>query len=230
MELQTCKSCAQTGSGKYCSACGQQYDTRRISVKSLLHDVFHLFTHVERGFLYTLKQLIVQPGTMQREYIEGIRSRYQKPFSMFIICASVNALLRYWLFAYLGETGQAVYFHEYQILMFILLMPVFTCINWLFFYRSAYNYAETGVLQLYLFGFILLAATLISFLELIWHTLDTAWVELPIFSIYAVFTFLNFYKNSTRIPVVLKSMAVIFIVFVLVQYSEELALYLLGGK
>jgi hypothetical protein len=33
-------------------------------------EVFHFFTHLDRGFPYTLKKLIVSPGTVQRDYIK----------------------------------------------------------------------------------------------------------------------------------------------------------------
>src|SRR5215210_6216587 len=95
--IHKCKSCGYSGYGNYCSHCGQPYETRRITLRGLLHDVFHFFTHLDKGFAYTLKQLIIAPGKMQRDYIEGDRARHQKPFSMFFICATITALLRYWI-------------------------------------------------------------------------------------------------------------------------------------
>ncbi len=64
----------------------------------MLPEVFHFFTHLDKGFLYTLKSLLKHPGRMQHGYVEGDRSRHQKPFSMFFICLTIAALSRYWIF------------------------------------------------------------------------------------------------------------------------------------
>ena len=46
----------------------------------LLHEVAHAFWHLEKGFLYTLKELATKPDIMQRKYLSGIRLRYQSRF------------------------------------------------------------------------------------------------------------------------------------------------------
>ncbi len=94
--IHKCKSCGFSGSGNYCCHCGQSFKTKRISIKELLPELFRFFTHIEKGFFYTLKQLIVAPGRMQLTYIEGKRNIHQKPFSMFLMCATITALFRYW--------------------------------------------------------------------------------------------------------------------------------------
>lgn len=82
--LLFCKSCkSPVASGKYCTECGQAISVKRISVGSIVHEVFHFFTHVDKGLPFTIKKLITHPGTMQREYLDGNRIRHQKPFSMF---------------------------------------------------------------------------------------------------------------------------------------------------
>ena len=79
-----CKSCGSSVIGNYCGECGMPYQVKRISMGGLLHDIFHLFTHLDKGFGYTVKMLIKAPGHMQRQYIEGERAKHQKPFSMFL--------------------------------------------------------------------------------------------------------------------------------------------------
>jgi hypothetical protein len=85
MDGQLCKNCGFTGEGKYCSACGQTYDVRRITLQHILQEVAHTFTHVDHGFLFTLKELLIHPGTMQKRYLAGERKEYQKFFSMFAL-------------------------------------------------------------------------------------------------------------------------------------------------
>ena len=130
-----CPSCAFIGAGKYCQECGHPFEVKRISLNGLLHDVFHVFTHIDKGFGYTLKELFVHPGKMQRWYVEGERVRHQKPFSMFLICATVAALIRYWIYESIisyyqaGSSSEAYFLNEYMVLLHLVLMPVYTLIT-----------------------------------------------------------------------------------------------------
>jgi hypothetical protein len=225
-QLQSCKSCGCEGTGTYCNNCGQSYTVKRISLKSLLHDVFHFFTHLEKGFGYTLKQLIIAPGSMQREYVEGKRSRHQKPFSMFFICLSILALSRYLIFLALHKP-EATFWHNYSAFVYIFLVPVISLFNWLLFPKAKYNYAETGVLQLYTLAFIFLSVIPIAFLLFIWPELDTAYVESPILAVYSVITFMHFYNTSPRWLTLFKSLVMIGFNFLLVQLAEDFAMKLL---
>jgi hypothetical protein len=222
MERQTCISCGQTGPGRYCSACGQQYATKRISLKGLLHDVLHFFTHLEKGFWYTAKQLLLAPGTMQRSYIDGVRNRHQKPISMFILCLSANALVRYWLLTYLNQDEEARVFHKYLVLIYAVLTPVIAFITYLLFIRNRYNYIETGVLQLYSFAFIFLFDILIWPVKLLFHNLDMIFIELPLISAYMLITYVRFYNHTAVWQVLLKSALVIAITIPLAQWAEQL--------
>lgn len=210
--------------------CGQPYSVKRISLKSLVHDAFHFFTHLDKGFGYTLKQLAIAPGVMEREYVEGNRHKYQKPFSMFILCASINGLGRYWIFRTLvthfhtGKIAEASFFHEYMVVLYALLVPLFALITWAFFARSQYNYAETGVLQLYMFSFIFLAVTLIALLKFIWPELDTAYIELPLVGIYTTITLVRFYNRSNPWWVALRAVILIVTLFVIAQRMEDLVM------
>ena len=227
-DIQVCKSCGFSGVENYCNRCGQPFKTKRISISGLLHDVFHFFTHLDRGFGYTLKKLIIAPGNMQRVYIEGERSKHQKPFSMFFICATVAGLSRYWIFSALqkyyhaGNISEANFFHEYMVILHLAMLPLYAFIAYLFFYKSKYNYAEVGVLILYTMSIFFLAATIIALLKFVWPHLDTAYIEFPILIIYNVITFINFFDKLPRWSVVLRSIIIIIILFLLIQIVEDL--------
>jgi hypothetical protein len=231
--IQTCKSCGHEGTGRYCSSCGQSFATKRISSKSLLHEVFHFFTHLEKGFGYTLKQLIVAPGIMQREYVEGKRSRHQKPFSMFFICISINAVVRYFIFEILAKyfdtntLAEADYFHSYQLFLYLVVVPLMSALTWLFFLKEKYNFAEIAVSQLYSFSFILLLVIPIGFLKFIWNDLDTAYIELPLLCVYSVITFTRFFNNANRWLTAVKGLVVILLLFFIVQKAEDIIIDLI---
>jgi hypothetical protein len=69
--IHKCKSCGFSGSGNYCSRCGQSFNTKRIAIIEFVRELYRFFVHIDKGFFFTLKQLIVAPGHMQRSYIDG---------------------------------------------------------------------------------------------------------------------------------------------------------------
>lgn len=229
-ETQTCPSCGFSGTGKYCSQCGQPYVVRRISLRTLLHDIFHLFTHLDKGFGYTLKQLVVAPGTMQRTYVEGDRSKHQKPFSMFFICATLAAVMRYWIIKTLnvyydaGNIDEADFFNDYLVLLQVVLLPLYTLVTYLLFYKSRFNYAEIGVLMLYTSSFFFVASIFISLLKFIWHDMDTAYVEFPVLLVYNAITFVHFFREEKVWWVVVKSILMLTSIFLFIQVVEDFLL------
>jgi len=232
MNVQPCRTCGTEVRGNYCSNCGQAYNVKRITLGGLLHDVFHFFTHLEKGFGYTLKQLIVAPGTMQRKYIEGHRGRHQKPFSMFFICATIAALSRYFIYELRARIYdranmvEANFFHEYWVLMFIIVVPVITLVNWVFFYRSAYNYAEMGVISLYNMSFVLIGAALITLLRLVRADFGTDIIDFTFVLTYNLITFINVFRTSHRWLVAAKVVVATVLIFYMIQVSEDFAKWL----
>ena len=232
--IQVCNGCGASGSGKYCSQCGQPYVQKRITTHELLHDVFHFFTHLDKGFGFTLKMLLTEPGTMQRDFIDGDRSRHQKPFSMFFICATIAGLSRYWInlvlarFYDAGDLNEAHFFHQYMVMLHIVLLPLYGFITFLFFRNSRYNYGEIVVLTLYTLSFFYLSVSAIALLKFIWPHLDTAYIELPLLSIYNVLTYIHFFKEPPRWIVVLKSIVIIVLLFLLAHFLEKGIIQLLA--
>lgn len=81
--MEKCTNCGGELTGKYCSQCGQER-VKRLEVKTIVHDVTHGILHWENSILKTFKNLLFKPGTTAKDYIEGRRKLFVKPFSYFI--------------------------------------------------------------------------------------------------------------------------------------------------
>lgn len=227
---QVCRACGTSGNGHYRSHCGQLLAVKTITLCGILRDVFHFFTHLDRGIGYTMKQLVIAPGHMQRHFIEGDRQRHQKPFAMFFICATIVALLRYGISEELIRryeadiASEATFFHDYMVLTYIVLMPLYALTVWLLFPKAGYNYAEIGVLMLYTVSIFFLLAGLISFFKLIWPRLDTALIEYPVFVIYLTFTLSNFFRPLVIWKATVKSLIILAVAFAINEFAEWLVM------
>lgn len=94
-EPGTCRNCGSKLEGTYCSNCGERaFVPGEHSVRHFLGDVLNAITFLDTKFLRTLKLMIVRPGAMSYQYINGRRVPFIKPMSMFFI---VN--LVYFMFA-----------------------------------------------------------------------------------------------------------------------------------
>ena len=77
----------------FCPACGQPTPAHRIDWHFLGHELEHSVLHMDRGLLYTLKNLLLRPGPFIRNYIEGRRAGYVRPMMLITLMAAVVTLV-----------------------------------------------------------------------------------------------------------------------------------------
>lgn len=80
-----CQSCNTEYLGNFCPRCGQSERVGRFSFKT----AFMLFLDVwgigNRGMFHSIRDLMLRPGYMIRDYVGGMQSAYFPPFKMFFI-------------------------------------------------------------------------------------------------------------------------------------------------
>lgn len=89
----TCLSCGQAFTGTYCNTCGEKVYTEKD--KSIIHffeEGFHFITHFEGKFFRTLKVVIAHPGKLSLDYCAGIRKKYVKPLTLFLLLVVIYLL------------------------------------------------------------------------------------------------------------------------------------------
>jgi hypothetical protein len=140
-----------------------------MNVHFLVHDIQHGFFHVEKGILFTIKELFTRPGHSIREYIQGKRIKHFKPISLVLLLAGILGLLsHYFHFGILNDTlkihGTGSKAEEVQesfnqvsewvsshyALVSLLLLPVYTLGTFFSFRKKGYNFIEHLVLNAFL--------------------------------------------------------------------------------
>jgi hypothetical protein len=216
----TCLQCGTTGSGHYCSHCGQSLHTSRLTSLSIVHEIFHFFTHLDKGFPHTLKNLALRPGKMQKSYIEGHRSHYQRPFSMVFVCGTLAAFGLYLIHNPAGhlspyEVAREEFIRHYYVLVQCVLLPLYALSTWLLFRNNKINYAESLVLFAYTLSFMLLMVIMTNLLDLLPdRIIHSYYYEIPVLFAYMFWTFYNFFSKERIWRLFLKSLVNILIAYI----------------
>ena len=92
-EAHDCPTCGTHFEGNYCPRCGQSARIGRYSFKK----AFLLFLDVwglgNRGMFRTIRDLILRPGYMIRDYLQGMQMAYFPPFKMFFLLVALSLLV-----------------------------------------------------------------------------------------------------------------------------------------
>lgn len=100
IEAGSCANCDLAIEGalqKFCPACGQPTPAHRIDWHFLGHELEHSVLHMDRGLLYSLKELMLRPGHLMRDYINGRRGHQVKPLLMLMVMSAVVVILSKYL-------------------------------------------------------------------------------------------------------------------------------------
>jgi hypothetical protein len=82
----TCKNCGKHFSGNYCNNCGEKvYTSHDKSVLHIFKEALHFITHFEGKFFTTIKTTFTKPGKFSLDYCNGLRKKYFKPVSLFLL-------------------------------------------------------------------------------------------------------------------------------------------------
>ena len=219
-----CKNCGTEGDQKYCPHCGQALQIKRITINSLLHEVGHTFWHLEKGFLYTLKELAINPGTTQRRYLSGIRRRYQKPFPLFAISVTFCALALFFIYKNAPDQSDQFFYKHYFFRVQAAMLPFFALITYILFRNRELYYAEALVMNVYLLGFTSVCIVPINALSFFLPNLFISLFEVILLITYNIWTNLNFFNGERVWSIIVKSIVGIIASYLLFNTTSRLVM------
>ena len=80
-----CLNCGARLRGQYCGTCGQRSRSRLISLWELISDAFGDLFELDSRLWQTLVPLLIRPGRLTHDYLQGRRARYMPPFRMYLV-------------------------------------------------------------------------------------------------------------------------------------------------
>jgi len=173
--MSNCTKCETELNGNYCARCGHPALQRRIDRHYVLDEISSVL-NFEKGFLFTVKELIVRPGQNIRIYISEDRNRLVKPIIFIIVTSLIYSIAMQFLqvedgyFRYADGQASAVAvisqwvqsnYGYANILMGIIIAL------WLklFFRKYNYNLFEILILLCFVMGMGMLVFTLFGIAE-----------------------------------------------------------------
>jgi len=238
MNIVRCKNCENQFTGKFCNHCGQSADTDRINYKFVFVELKKTFIQFNSGFFYTLKGLILNPGKFIKEYIEGKRIKFTKPFAFLIIACGLDILVYHYLnvdivngeIEGINKSVVNTFVAEHYAQIQILLLPIYAFVSILLFRQRPYNFFEFIIIHCYLAGErILINITLIPILAWLkdnpWQVKMVANWGLFISYSLMIWAYTYLFKEKNTLAVIAKTICVqlitVIITGVLIYYFIE---------
>jgi len=205
-----CLNCGAPLSAAFCAACGQKASTHRFSLAHIFsHDMIHGIFHLDKGFLFTAKELLVRPGRMTSAYIAGSRNRYFNYFTFLLLLVAVNHFIitsSHFKLSDLYGTPEnrsridqlQLYLVEHYRQLLLVTIPVFSAFSFLVFRKARMNFAEHLVMNTYRQGGELMVQTIMLLLFLPFRHLPQAKFLYPAFTMWATVYSLWFYIQFFR--------------------------------
>ena len=237
-----CQNCHNEFEGNFCNHCGQSAQVKRLDVTYLFKELPNSIFQLNRGFLFTAKEMLVRPGHAIRAFIEGRRKPYYQPVAFLLIVSTIYILVNFWLGVNtvfedfllgfesgaqgvendVGDSAVRKWFSKYQAYAPLFVLPVFSVASFLAFRKSKYNYVEHVVLNVYitaqqfiiflLFSFFLSQGDIIVLLQIVVGIAFVFW------------TYFQFFKEKKRMA----KLGLILLTYVYFLLIFPLLIYLIG--
>jgi hypothetical protein len=81
-----CINCENEHNHKFCPECGEKVDVPKITFSSIFSEGLSRITNMDKGLLFNLKNLLLDPKRIVNDYINGKRKNIFNPISFLLIC------------------------------------------------------------------------------------------------------------------------------------------------
>ncbi len=236
-----CLNCDTALQGSYCHQCGQKASTHRITFgKFIQHDLLHGIFHLDKGILYTLKQLVYRPGYAAKGFIAGQRVAHYNIIALFIITVVLRTLVNHQISeadlftshteqnkstdVLLNETAR----HYYKF-FYLMVIPLISVFSYLWLKKLRYNFTEHLVINCFFLTGAFMYSLLIMLVSWATHIglgglADLVSVLYFFISYYQLskgsYSFLNYlWRNLLMLLCFILGLLLVFLIVVLVFYN-----------
>lgn len=206
-----CQNCNNAIIENFCGNCGQK-KFKRIDKKYVLDEVQYSLIHTNKGFLYSAKKILRNPGKTAYEFVYGNRVNHYKPLLLVFLLSGISAFISFKIIGldklmaefYASQHMNSKLMNDiqtvmtsYNSLIMLLLVPVISLFTYLALRKWGQNYYEHIIMNAYALCFYIFICILL--LYPIMYVLKTNVHAFSIFTSLTTFVypplFIWFYKG-----------------------------------
>jgi hypothetical protein len=203
-KLTTCGNCstALVNDDNYCPKCGQENHDKQVSTIRLANDFVEDYIGFDNKFIRSIVPLLIRPGVMTANFLEGKRKKYISPIRLFLFLSFIFFGLNYFLDLdtqgnitidgreadqELSKSFMSSMVDNFQYVAFAFV-PIQALILMLFFRTEKHRYyVNFFVYTLHLFSFLFFVFSMFVISGLIFPDELNIWIELSV-----VFCFIGY--------------------------------------
>ena len=164
----TCLNCNTEIVQNFCPSCGQK-KYKRIDRKYIWEEVQYTTVHMNKGFLYSIKNILKNPGKTARIFIDGNRVNHYKPIALSFVLAGISSFISFKLIGLMNvmkdglmtsDLAKTPIFEEYlnflqtyNTFLILLMIPLFALFTRWAFKSWGHNYYEHVVMNAYILSY-----------------------------------------------------------------------------
>ncbi len=237
MEQNTCKNCGTIYSGSFCNDCGQK-TPHRFTLSHILHELVHVFVHADKSFLSLIPRILVKPGIVALDYVEGRRKRHFNLFQYLIIIVGISTFLMSQTHFLENMTKSintmssatfnarqlsfqdksSAFMQKYMNIIQMVLIPIYAFFGWLFLGRKKFNYAENIVLHTTITSQTSTVAALMYLPFVFVSSINPIWFSL-VFVVVTIACYAIAYRQFHKLSIA-KSILFAFLVFFVAYFVQ----------
>lgn len=243
--MENCKNCNEIITGNFCISCGQK-KFKRIDKNYVLDELQYTFLHANKGLIYSVKNIIKNPGKTAKEFIDGNRVNHYKPILLAFVLSGIATFLSYKIIkmkeildVYFSQkhinsnfmADMMSFISSYNSIIMLLMVPFFAITTKIAFRKWGHNYFEHIVMNAYILSLYTICSIIVVYpLMFIFRTnspnvfFKLTQVSLYLVPIILIWFFKGFYADKPLKTIILK----VLLVFTLTVLGYLLFLLLVG--
>ena len=172
-----CKNCNEIIVENFCGNCGQK-KYKRIDKKYIWDEIQYTVLHTNKGFLYSIKNILKNPGKTAKDYIDGNRVNHYKPILLVFVLSGLSTFISYKVLN-LNEVMTAFFAQQkvntkmmsemmsfissYNSAIMLVLVPLFALTTKIAFRKWGHNYYEHIIMNSYILTFYTLMSIILVY-------------------------------------------------------------------
>lgn len=181
--IEICKNCQCQITSNYCSHCGEKKYTR-IDRQYIINELQFILLRTNKGFFYSIKKILRNPGKTAREYIAGQRINHYKPVLLAMLLGGVSTYITFKILhmdqiastlnkeQYIEGTDAELnryildkiieFISYYNSILTLAFIPIVSIFSYYLFKKWGYNYYEQIVANIFFYIYSVLIDILLT--------------------------------------------------------------------